>query len=157
MKKIVMAFSGAALIGAFGAAAALADDGAGRAERRAEMIERMFTRLDVNGDGAIDRAEIETARAARFAAMDADGDGVISGEEMQAHAMERAAKRAGRHFDRLDANGDGGVDRAEMTAVRGARHETMFERMDADGDGSVTREEAATAKRRHRHGRRHAD
>lgn len=164
MKKTTMALSGVALtaataVGAYGVALANDADHGGpdRAERRAEMMERMFVRMDVNEDGAIDADEIDAARGARFSAIDTDGDGVISSDEMKAHAMERAAKRADARFAKLDANDDGGVDPAEMTATHDGRHKGMFERMDADGDGRVTREEAAAAKHSRHHGKSDAD
>jgi len=45
-----------------------------------------------------------------------------------------AGERGHHGFDRLDADGDGRITRAEMEERR-SRH---FERMDADGDGRIT-------------------
>jgi len=47
-----------------------------------------FARLDTNGDGFIDKAEIDAASAERFKRMDTNGDGILS-------ADERAAMRGG--------------------------------------------------------------
>jgi hypothetical protein len=42
---------------------------------------RRFARLDRNGDGLLDKSEIETMLSRRFKRLDADGDGVASSAE----------------------------------------------------------------------------
>jgi len=118
---------------------------------RGEGMDRMFEQFDTDGDGRITKEEIATARAARMAAIDADGDGIVTREEMiaghSAMAAERATKRAGEMFDRMDADGDGKVTVAEaMTAPRGRGMDAMFDPIDADGDGVITKAEAEAAR-----------
>jgi len=103
---------------------------------------RLFQRLDADGDGAVERSEIEALRGRLFARFDADGDGSLSREEMEA-ASSRRRRRApmgdpAARAERLDADGDGLVSEAEF--VRGEA--PVFERADADGDGRLTRTEA---------------
>lgn len=64
--------------------------------------------LDTNGDGLLQRSEMEAAVAARFARLDANHDGVVTLEEMQA--------RVAPAFAAIDSNGDGALSRAEMRA-----------------------------------------
>lgn len=147
MKRSMKLATGALALGLIAATSAgtvvLSKQGDG--DRRGHRIDRLFEKLDANGDGAIDRSEAEAARKDRFARADANGDGVISKDEMTAAAIRRAGERAGRIFARLDGNGDGVVDEAEMAAMKKGRHghrgDRLFDRYDADGDGRVTREE----------------
>jgi Ca2+-binding EF-hand superfamily protein len=87
------------------------------------MPDKMFSRLDANGDGVLDKSEL-AARHGRFedhegneagkglfAHLDTNGDGAIDANELQ----QGAAKR----FERLDANHDGSIDKSEMAAHRG--------------------------------------
>lgn len=76
-------------------------DGDGRVSR-AEFIAAQtghgdpaarFARMDMNGDGMLDRAEIDTMLTRRFQRMDADGNGVLSPQE-RAHARRPPADRA---------------------------------------------------------------
>jgi len=58
--------------------------------------ERMFARLDTNGDGAIDRDEYRTQAAQRFDRMDTNKDGKIDPAERQA-AREAREQMRGQH------------------------------------------------------------
>lgn len=115
-----------------------------RAEGR--WADRMFERLDADGDGRVTRAEADAMRGAMLRRADRDGDGLITEAEMRAAAAERASERAAKRFVVLDGNGDGRVDADEIAS----RAEARFLRADADGDGVVTRAEfdAALAARR---------
>jgi Ca2+-binding EF-hand superfamily protein len=112
-----------------------------------------FATLDVNGDGSLTQDELRAQGQARFAEADANGDGALSADEMVAASGERAAKRAARMIERLDANEDGVLQLEEMQNRGGDRAERMFERADADGDGVLSAEEFETAKE-HRGDRR---
>ena len=116
---------------------------------RGAGVDQMFERVDTNQDGAITRAEIEAAGAARFATADTDGDGFLTVEEMTAaaesHDSERRAKRVEARLDRLDANDDGKLSLEEMQAGS-KRLDRMFDRLDADSDGAITKAEAEAAK-----------
>ncbi|WP_375398985.1 EF-hand domain-containing protein [uncultured Sphingomonas sp.] len=78
--------------------------GPGMGAGRGQIGERMFARLDANGDGAIDRGEFR--------------------------------EQAGRRFDRLDANRDGKVDAAERAAARDAAQDRMGRLRDREGAGA---------------------
>lgn len=114
-----------------------------RQEARGERRSALFARLDANGDGMISRAEFDAPRAAR-------GDRA----ERRADRMERRGDRRGmrgerlgvRLFERLDADRDGRVSLAEVTAARLQR----FDRLDANKDGVVTREERQAARQARR-------
>ncbi|MGX9357211.1 EF-hand domain-containing protein [Roseobacteraceae bacterium S113] len=101
-----------------------------------------FEQLDADGDGALTKAEIQNAGAARFAAADTNGDGLLSADEMAAQASKRHADRIGKMMERADANGDGMLSLEELEAQRGARAERrmerMFDKLDADGDGAIS-------------------
>jgi Ca2+-binding EF-hand superfamily protein len=65
-----------------------------------------FERLDRNGDGAIDAAEVAILRERTFARLDANGDGVLTREEHAAGGARLIARR--------DADGDGTLTREEL-------------------------------------------
>lgn len=108
---------------------------------------RMLERLDLDGDGAVSRDEARAFGDARFQRWDRDSNGVVTEAEMIEAAQERIAARVGKMFARMDRNGDGRLERAELDAMGSAR----FERMDADGDGRISIEEIR-ARWRGRHG-----
>lgn len=106
-----------------------------------------FEMLDTNADGQLTRAELEAHRTARFTAADSNGDGMLSVEELQAQGAERAAKRAVRMMEHLDANSDGQLTQEEMAqGRRGGGMERMFGRVDADEDGVISKAEFDTAR-----------
>lgn len=140
-----------------------------------ERMKKAFSKLDGNGDGAIDATELKAARSKReggpakksaesgpaaselFTRFDSDSDGKITEEE--------APERMKRHFGRIDANSDGGVDAKEMAAARakmaGNRPQgapqrpkgaplrakgalepgALLKQFDKDGDGKLSQEE----------------
>jgi Ca2+-binding EF-hand superfamily protein len=79
---------------------------------------------------------------------------------MQPSTRAEVEARVKEQFAKLDADRDGSVTSAEMTARRGERREQMqerhFDRMDSNKDGSISRSEfdAAHAKRMERGGKR---
>ena len=80
-------------------------------------------RADADGDRRLSQAEFVGQRLQRLSAADANRDGTVTAEEMRAAALARRAGRADAHFDRLDADDDGAVSRAEFDAAREARGE----------------------------------
>ncbi len=102
-----------------------------------------FAKLDADGDGFLTRDEVRKAREARFAKYDANGDGKAEISEIDAAIMKRLEKRKVkiryRILSRLDANGDGVIDKDEYLNAR----MRMFDRADRNGDGRIDRREAA--------------
>lgn len=107
-----------------------------------------FATLDLNGDGSITLEELNAQGQARFAATDTDGDGALSLEELTAAAQARAVARAAQMLERMDTNGDGLLQQAEMQPRGGAGLERMFARLDADSDGVISEAEFAPAQER---------
>lgn len=99
-----------------------------------------FEQLDQDGNGEVTQAEMAAQAALRFAAVDGDGDGFLSKEEISAQAGERAAKRLDRMFERRDANADGKLSPEEM-APDADRVAARFEKIDADGSGGISKAE----------------
>jgi hypothetical protein len=106
---------------------------------------RMLQRADINGDGVIERAEIEQARVQRFDRMDANRDGAIDRDEL-AGLCRRAGAQPGpgrgcgaRLLERADRDGDGRVSREEFMS----RPHPGFDRADLNQDGRLTAEELA--------------
>lgn len=115
-----------------------------QAQREAFRAERL-ARLDLDGDGVVSQAEIDTAAARRAAEIDTNGDGVISAEELlawrEARMAERRQQRVERALARMDADGDGVVSAEEFAAATAARMQR--------GEG---RHGAHPRKYKHRHG-----
>jgi Ca2+-binding EF-hand superfamily protein len=106
----------------------------------------MFTKMDTNGDGSVDKAEFTAfgkQMAAKigkadkseeiFAKIDTDGDGEISKAENEAFASQMqamgpppgpppdGAKSSDEMFTEMDTNGDSSIDKTEF--------ETFFQQM----------------------------
>ena len=60
-----------------------------------------------------------------------------------ARAAAFGARAEGRHFESLDANGDGKISKAE--AVANADVNAQFARYDQNGDGFIERAEVSSA------------
>ena len=118
-------------------------------------------RADLDGNGQLTLTELNTSLDKRFQAIDTNGDGRIEQAEMQAAREQHRAKRAergearssdragkrsgerrGAKRNRIDANGDSFITRAEF----GARAIERFKRADANSDGTVTAEERAAVR-----------
>jgi Ca2+-binding EF-hand superfamily protein len=68
---------------------------------------RMFERMDANGDGKLDRAEITRMMEMRA--------------ERRGDATLKSPEKIDAFLQRADANGDGAVDQAELQAIRKKR------------------------------------
>jgi len=91
--------------------------------------------------GTAAAASVATAGIA-YAAPGQDGAGKARPDITRAQAEERAGKM----FDRMDANKDGKLDAAD----REARQQARFDRLDTNKDGSISREEFAARRDRTR-------
>ncbi|WNV85148.1 EF-hand domain-containing protein [Umezawaea sp. Da 62-37] len=127
---------------------------------------RLFSLLDGNRNGVVDRSDLETFGARSgggvpdkaaalwdsLSTLDVDSDGVVTRDEFVAGADYDAvfASTAALHaslFDVADADDDGRIDRAEWRSLTSAlgipddEAEAGFTAIDSDQDGVVTRDE----------------
>lgn len=110
------------------------------------IAERLAARIDRNGDGRIDEAEIRAASAEALASIDADGDGRMTPGELLDWPLGMAdlaafRGRSGSYetamaivFNIFDRDGDGIVSGAEHEAA--VMHSYAY--ADLDGDGVLT-------------------
>jgi hypothetical protein len=82
-------------------------------------------------------------RDKKLLADDIDGDGKVSRSEFIAAVKSGKADPA-RRFARIDANGDGTLDKPEIDAMLSRR----FRRLDINGDGMLNAAERTTAQAR---------
>ena len=103
---------------------------------RAEIMahaEGRLTGFDANSDGMIDRDEFTAGMAEH------------RGNKWAGRKGKRGEKRAGRVLERMGANEDGEIVIEEFT---GNMADRIIERMDADGDGSISKAEAENMPKR---------
>jgi len=95
--------------------------------------------LDVDGDGAVTREEMETEVKQTFSGCDRNGDGRLTGDEYGGPGGARTAMGGfvKQHASEIDADGDGVLTPAELLDI-GLR---MFDKADANGDGKLSGED----------------
>ncbi len=96
--------------------------------------ERMFERMDTDGDGRVSREDARTFAAARFARLDTNSDGQVTKDERHAGRKARQSER----IAQMDTNGDGLISQADMMAAAQDRAARRFARLDTDGDGFIS-------------------
>jgi len=89
--------------------------------------------LDTNKDGSVTLDEFLARRAPSFAHFDKNGDGAVDRAELEAAAKESADYWVKRFIKRFDADRDGKVSKEEFTKARRER----FAMRDLDGDGRL--------------------
>ena len=109
-----------------------------KAQFAAHKQER-FGKRDSNGNGVLERTEVEKMPADVFTKLDADKSGTLSPAELASGHFEHGGKGPGGEHKGLpgDADNDGSVTKAE--AVAGAQK--LVAHMDKNGDGSLTKDE----------------
>jgi EF hand len=123
-------------------AAQAADEPAGR------LFDRLLSRIDKDGDGALSAAEGQAVAERMFEHRDGNGDTSLTRDEFMAtrgggrlSAEQKAKLEAFRaqRFEEMDKSGDGQVSAEEyFNAAQG-----RFESADANHDGRVTKDEMA--------------
>ncbi len=126
--------------------------------------EKMFKRLDANGDGKVTLDEVPEPRRDMFKQLvargDKDGDGALTKKEFlrafpgggdppkgkpDAAKRPEGRARAEEFFRRMDANGDGKVTLDEVPEPRRPMVEKLISRGDKDGDKALTLNELVGA------------
>ena len=154
MRKIAtFTLAAAAIVAATAAVAqgeAARPDRAGPPATRADVTqhaEKMFARMDGNGDGVLNQADREARQKAMFDRIDADHNGSISFAEFNA---QREARREDRQEARAERGGkpgeEGRMGRGRHGGMRGHGGPEMMAMMaDQDKDGTVTKAEFTAA------------
>ena len=96
--------------------------------------------FDVDGDGNVNRAEVELGVLSHIQTLDSNGDGFVSADELHAEQSRRELARIQRKLDRADTNGDGLVGGDEF----GAHLVERMMRRDQDGDAVISGAEWTT-------------
>lgn len=115
--------------------------GDGYGPGRGMMMERMFSRLDQDNDGAVSVDEALRMPGTRFADVDTNKDGFVEKAEVEAAIRKRFEERAERMIKRFDVDGDGKVSKEEAEKPFRKR----FAVFDKNDDGKVTKDEARDA------------
>ncbi|WP_053239457.1 EF-hand domain-containing protein [Pleomorphomonas koreensis] len=115
---------------------------------------KMFNDADTNKDGKLDAAEIAAARDKLYAEANPSGKDGIDIQDFETWFWKQHREMMVRAFQRLDADGDGKITKAEMEAAG----ERMLNRLDRNDDGSYSmpsRPERGGWGRDGKHGRHH--
>lgn len=115
---------------------------------------KFFTEADTNKDGKLDAAEMTAYRDKMFAEANSDGKDGVTIQEFEPWFWKQHREMMVRAFQRLDADGDGQVTKAEADAIS----ERMMDRFDRNNDGVLSSEDRPNRDgwgRDGKHGRHH--
>jgi Ca2+-binding EF-hand superfamily protein len=101
----------------------------------------MKKEIDTNGDGKIERSELQAFLNKRFDEIDTNHDGKLSQGEIQAWRQAEKARREQAAFNRMDTNGDGGISKDESIGKVLAH----FDQIDTNHDGVISPDEMKAA------------
>ncbi len=109
---------------------------------------KVFAKLDTNGDGMISRGEAaaKPKLAAHFDQIDTNKDGQLSFDEIAA-ARQKHQQRAAAKFAKLDTDNDGRISRNEASAA--PKLAKNFDAIDTNKDGFLSKDELKAAHQRH--------
>ncbi len=127
-------FATVALVLASAAGTAAAQQPAATTDKPARHM-----KLDVNGDGVIDRAEAAASPrlAEHFDKIDKNKDGKLTADEFPNHKRWHRRGHGGHGMMKLDADKDGRISKAEAAA--NPKFAERFAKMDFNKDGYVDR------------------
>ncbi len=117
-------------------------DQTGWNDGREDLGNRVFSELDVNGNGEISRDEMNAAIERRFAQADKDGNSLLTPDELRGTRASNApgankANRTQAALKRRDQNGDGAL------SIEEALNTSAFDRLDQDNNGILTLSEVS--------------
>jgi Ca2+-binding EF-hand superfamily protein len=115
---------------------------------RKHDAEKMFARMDKDGDGKVLLTDLPERLREHLAKADADKDGALTRDELKAAHQARKAE----WMKKVDTNGDGTVSDEEKAAARATFEAEMKKKLDTNGDGTVSDEEKAAARAKFGHG-----
>ena len=95
---------------------------------------RLFANADTNKDGKLDPAEITAYRDKMFTEANPSGKDGISIQDFEPWFWKQHREMMVRSFQRLDADGDGKITKAEMEAAG----DRMLSRLDRNADGTYS-------------------
>lgn len=161
------------MINAIGGNNTSAAYGTSGASRGSKYIDQIFSKLDANGDGSIDKTEltkfVQGAQANGdtsvdvdkiFSALDANGDGSVTKQEFgdaarRLHDQLQSQSRSDKLFAKIDTNGDGTIGSDDLSSFISSlpasadggvsKLADVLKQADSNGDGSITKSEFTTA------------
>ena len=91
LKLSLLAIGASAL---FSTASLACPEGAHKDYKQCPKAQKMFSKIDANGDDSVSQEEFTNFHNSKFTAIDANGDGSIDEEEFQDHMSAMHEKRS---------------------------------------------------------------